>query len=402
MRSPRDVLRVHRHAIQEPGTWRGFAHVYRLLRPTTVPCGSCSGTGIETQQPVDRPESEWRVQARRDAGIDSTMCFACRGLGTRPGPEEEKFGEARLEVTANRGPHPFLFAETAVSAGRVQVSAAVPFVGAFWATVKFPFGPLTRLWWYFGPGPCSTCNWRGQGPWQRRSPEERAKCPSCRGSGRTDREVHEGWLTSDTRETGINVAFGTARIKLFATSYGSTSSPRFRGRRPAPGRRRRHRPMGLHDDKSPALLRSGFEWSFRILPLDVIFGERRRTAVEVLSEQETVVPLPEGSYPATVRLERWTYARPRWPRWPLGPDRSFHGNVDLTVPIPEPGKGENSWDCDDDATFSSSGPWSSVGEAVGAVAGSVMRTRGRRAGPGWRPDAGWPDGIQPPTQAPAR
>ena len=36
-------------------------------------------------------------------------------------------------------------------------------------------------------------------------------------------------------------------------------------------------------------------------------------------------------------------------------------------PIPVPGKGENSWDCDDDAIHSSHGPHSTVHQAVAAA-----------------------------------
>lgn len=57
-------------------------------------------------------------------------------------------------------------------------------------------------------------------------------------------------------------------------------------------------------------------------------------------------------------------------------------------PIPVPGKGENSWDCDDDAIHSSHGPHSTVHQAVAALVASVYRDRTRYgSGPEWQPTA---------------
>ena len=55
-------------------------------------------------------------------------------------------------------------------------------------------------------------------------------------------------------------------------------------------------------------------------------------------------------------------------------------------PIPVPGKGENSWDCDDDAIHSSHGPHSTVHQAVAALVASGYRERTRYgSGPEWLP-----------------
>ena len=60
--------------------------------------------------------------------------------------------------------------------------------------------------------------------------------------------------------------------------------------------------------------------------------------------------MPEGKYPAHVKRERRTWKRPRW----FTPLVRGYWDVDVESGIPVPGKGENSWDCDDDAIFASS------------------------------------------------
>lgn len=103
---------------------------------------------------------------------------------------------------------------------------------------------------------------------------------------------------------------------------------------------------------------------------------------ELLGEHRTVVPMPEGSYPATVKLERWTWKRPRSPR----AKHRFMSDVKPDTPVPVPGKGENSWDCDDDAVCSSGGSATTVHAAVTAFVGSVLRSRERHGGSiEWQP-----------------
>jgi hypothetical protein len=60
--------------------------------------------------------------------------------------------------------------------------------------------------------------------------------------------------------------------------------------------------------------------------------------------------MPEGKYPAHVKRERRTWKRPRW----FTPLVREYWDVDVESGIRVPGKGENSWDCDDDAIFASS------------------------------------------------
>lgn len=113
---------------------------------------------------------------------------------------------------------------------------------------------------------------------------------------------------------------------------------------------------------------------------DFLFG-RAAYSKRVLSVTETVVPMPERAYPCTVTLEESTWTRPRW--FPL---RRLFAEVDVPGGIVHPGKGENSYDIDDDATYSLSCGASTVEEAVAAMVKSVMRDRRRHGGSvNWQP-----------------
>jgi hypothetical protein len=113
---------------------------------------------------------------------------------------------------------------------------------------------------------------------------------------------------------------------------------------------------------------------------DVLFGPAKYT--EGAGEPVVgVVAMPEGDYPVMVRLRVDTWKRPRWP-WPLR-----HQRADVKCPqgIPFPGKGENSWDCGEDALFSSTGLAASVEGAIENVREYVTKRRIRYGGPDWRP-----------------
>ncbi len=119
-------------------------------------------------------------------------------------------------------------------------------------------------------------------------------------------------------------------------------------------------------------------------PADRILG-RRECTTEVIAQGEALVPMPEGCYPATWQRERRTWRRDRIP-WPL----DTRTDVSLTIKpgVPVPGKGENSWDIEDDAVCGTGG--STVAAAIGNAVKSALRQRHQYAGPGWTPDDGWP------------
>lgn len=101
-----------------------------------------------------------------------------------------------------------------------------------------------------------------------------------------------------------------------------------------------------------------------------------------------VVPMPEGNYPGKVRREDRVWRRKRWP---FSEKRRTDYWIEMDIGVPCPGKGENSWDCEDDAIYGTGGK--SIHDAVANVTRGALRQREMYAGKGWAPDAGWPEGV---------
>jgi hypothetical protein len=118
-------------------------------------------------------------------------------------------------------------------------------------------------------------------------------------------------------------------------------------------------------------------WWVRGLTLhldDLLLGTSTHTR-RILRTQSILVPMPEGTYPATATLFESTWKRPRWFTERLV-------RCDITVPggIPMEGKGENSWDCGEDAVYSLTCPAHTIEEAIGQLVTSVLRSRQRYGG----------------------
>ena len=121
-------------------------------------------------------------------------------------------------------------------------------------------------------------------------------------------------------------------------------------------------------------------WHTYIVVKDVFLG-RADYSTRILKTSRVEVPMPEANYSATVKIEEATWKRPRWP-WPL---RHIRAEITPDVPIPSPGKGENSWDCGEDATHSMTCAATNEQEAVAALVKSVLDDRYRHGGKDWRP-----------------
>lgn len=91
--------------------------------------------------------------------------------------------------------------------------------------------------------------------------------------------------------------------------------------------------------------------------------------------QKVKIPMPEGAYDATVTLREDRWERPRWKTL-----RLRRASVDVPLGIPFPGKGENSWDCGEDAVFGLSCCADTVEEAIGKQVETVLRNRRRYGG----------------------
>jgi len=83
-----------------------------------------------------------------------------------------------------------------------------------------------------------------------------------------------------------------------------------------------------------------------------------------------------------------TWKRPRWPFAARSESYNWDvvGGPDDRKGLPIPGKGENSYDCDEDAVFGGGVRARNTDDACGRIVGMVMHDRARRAGPGWTPD----------------
>lgn len=113
-----------------------------------------------------------------------------------------------------------------------------------------------------------------------------------------------------------------------------------------------------------------------------ILGRLRVVTVEG-DTGTTVVPTPEGSYPATWAETISTTSYVRFPGTLVdrirGPRTHRYISLNIEHGIPVEGKGENSWDCGMDGVFGTSG--STVAEAVGNCVRAVLRYRQRYGGP---------------------
>ncbi len=115
--------------------------------------------------------------------------------------------------------------------------------------------------------------------------------------------------------------------------------------------------------------------------VDFLLG-RQKCETQILEERAVSVPMPECAYDATAKLVLYTWRRPRWFAKQIK-------RVEIEIPqgIPHEGKGENSWDCGDDATFGlTTGECNSIPEGVGVLVGSVLRSRVKHGG--WK-DWSW-------------
>jgi hypothetical protein len=121
-------------------------------------------------------------------------------------------------------------------------------------------------------------------------------------------------------------------------------------------------------------------WS--ICPMDILFG-RPKYQERVIETVPVDVAMPEGSYHGTCKIFESTWVRPRLPWFPRRLRRS---TVDIPKGIPVSGKGENSWDCGEDAIFGQTSATPTVNAAIGELVKSALSTRERYGGRNWKPE----------------
>lgn len=115
--------------------------------------------------------------------------------------------------------------------------------------------------------------------------------------------------------------------------------------------------------------------------LDKIFGQNDYRE-ETIQVGESKIFMPEKSYDCTYKIFKSYWKRPR------SPFTKTRMRIDVQIPegIGIPGKGENSWDCGDDATFGVTKPYEgSIRDALDEIAISALKTRQRHASLLWKP-----------------
>jgi len=111
-------------------------------------------------------------------------------------------------------------------------------------------------------------------------------------------------------------------------------------------------------------------WHF----LDTLLGKIKYTR-EIIKERDVEIPMPEGTYPAHIKLCKDVWKRPRW-------FANIITRIDADIPkgIPHEGKGENSWDCGISGCFGMCCSARNIEEGVGKIVGSVLHDRVRYGG----------------------
>lgn len=117
-------------------------------------------------------------------------------------------------------------------------------------------------------------------------------------------------------------------------------------------------------------------WAFHF---DDFIRGRAKYSIQEYETGEVTLSLPESDYDATYRLYRAEWKRPRWP-WPLVIQR---GEIEVEGGVPIPGKGENSWDCEDTCTYSLTCPAQTKEELVDKFVAGIVERR-EKYGWEWR------------------
>lgn len=120
---------------------------------------------------------------------------------------------------------------------------------------------------------------------------------------------------------------------------------------------------------------------------DWILGRVECTSVTIRSGNFGIV-MPEGRYPANYEIKEYARKRTRALRGKT--ERSIYFEIPDGVPVP--GKGENSWDIDDDAIFGIGTSWDdddTLRSAGYRVALRILHDRYRHGSLDWIPDRGF-------------
>lgn len=113
-----------------------------------------------------------------------------------------------------------------------------------------------------------------------------------------------------------------------------------------------------------------------------LLGKQRCTTTLIEEGIPVAIPMPEGVYHGLAKIERREWVRRFRPR--LFDFESTDVWIDVPRGIPHAGKGENSWDCGDDAVCGTGATWApgmtreaAIQAAIAHFQAAVMRNRER-------------------------
>lgn len=121
----------------------------------------------------------------------------------------------------------------------------------------------------------------------------------------------------------------------------------------------------------------GFQFSFRPDPLRWIFG-REVIEKQIVRTEPVSFEMDGRTYEGEWKLERWTRTRPRWP-FVYG--KRLSSWLEVKDPPQFAGKGENSWDCDDDGIYGMGSSEVTPAPVVGDYIKRVLEYRERYGQP---------------------
>ena len=108
---------------------------------------------------------------------------------------------------------------------------------------------------------------------------------------------------------------------------------------------------------------------------DFLFGKMNYHMENEKVYKDMVIPMPEGAYPCTIKMYTGVWKRPRW-----FAERIEKADVTMHRTIPHAGKGENAWDCGEDALYGWNGRANNIEDAIAEVVRDVLRDRRRYNG----------------------
>lgn len=111
----------------------------------------------------------------------------------------------------------------------------------------------------------------------------------------------------------------------------------------------------------------------------LLFGRQEYACEPIGTPWQGGVWMPEGMYPVLVTKQRETWFRSRGP-WQYAHRTRVSCDVRCEIGIPFPGKGENSWDCGDDALFATAIATANIEEACQQFGHIVLEYRQRYGG----------------------